>query len=191
MQVCISHKTALSYDPLAQFLQSKFWISWQLNSFNCLTSNISSSPIIHQQVNMLVFVWKSNMHQWQETHYSLSLITFYDLIFCLIDFSSRSLSYSFSHCLPPPNTTQRCRQLRQLVNSDKEAESTSHTDIYRVIFTTSLYNLCPFTPFLYFVSSHARKLDGNFYMSSLTGRGHRSQSQQFAICACECEVWGV
>lgn len=82
---------------------------------------------------------------------------------------------------PPPNSTQRLRQLRQLVNPDKEAESTSHSDIYGVIFTTGAYNLCPFTPFLYFDSLHAHKLDGNFYMSSLTGRGQGSQSQQFRV----------
>lgn len=84
--------------------------------------------------------------------------------------------------LPPsPNTAQRHRQLRQLVNPDKEPKSTSHFDIYRVIFTTSLYNLFPFISFLYFAPSRARKLDGNFYMSSLTEGGHRGQSQQFGM----------
>lgn len=84
------------------------------------------------------------MHRWQQTHYSLSLIIFYGLIFCLIDFSSHSLCYSLSHYLPHSNSTQRHRQLRQLVNPDKEAERTSHFDIYRAIFTTAVYNLHPF-----------------------------------------------
>ena len=140
------------------FFNLKIWITWHLNIASIVLHQKSPrvplpTVIIHQQVNMPVLVWKSNMHQWQETHYSLSFIIFYDLIFCLIDFSSCSLSYSLSHRLSPPaNTTQRHRQLRQLVKPDKEAESTSHFDIYRVIFTTGLYNLCPFTPFLYSVS---------------------------------------
>lgn len=167
------------------------FFSQQPCSLNSLTSKIFLllTVIIHQQVNVLALMWKSNMHQWQETHCSLSLIIFYDLIFCLIDFSSFSLSLPFSVSFSS-STTQEHRQLGWLVNPDKEAESTSWFDIYGVIFTTSLYNLCPFTLFsLYFISSHAHKLNGNFYMLCLTERGHKSRSQQFSVLLCE--AWGV
>lgn len=119
------------------------------------------------------------MHHWQETHNSLSLIIFYYLIFCLIDFSSGSSSARLAvFLLLIPH--RGADNSERLVNPDEEAESTSHSDIYGVIFTTGLYNLCPFTPlfFSHFISSHARKLEGSFYISSLTERGHGSQSQQ-------------
>ena len=131
------------------------------------------------------------MHRWQETHYSLSLIIFYGLIFCLIDFSSRSLSYSLSHYLPP-NTTQRHRQLRQVVNPDKEAESTSHFDIYRVIFTASVHNLCPFTPFSLFRLLARWQIGWEFlHVEFDINRSQESITAIWHVCVCEREVGGV
>lgn len=141
-----------------------------------------------QQVNMLVLVQYAK--NWQDTHSSLSLIIFYCLIFCLIDLSSSFLSYRLSNCLPPPsNTTQRHRQLRQLVNPDKEAESTSHFDIYRVIFTTSLYNLCPFAPFSLFRLFTCSQIGWQLlHVEFDRKRSQESITAICRVCVCECEV---
>lgn len=119
------------------------------NGLNCLMSNSSSDPISYSspQVHLLLSVWKSDAYQSPETYYSLFLIIFYGLIFCLIDFSCSSLSSRLRHRPLRSPTTQWHRQLRRLVNPDKEAGRTSHFDIYTAVFTTRVYNLCPFTPF--------------------------------------------
>lgn len=116
------------------------------NGLNCLMSNSSSDPISYSslRVHLLLWVWKSDAYQSPETYYSLFLIIFYGLIFCLIDFSCSSLPSRLRRRPLRSPTTQWHRQLRQLVNPDKEAGRTSHFDIYTAVFTTRVYNLCPF-----------------------------------------------
>lgn len=153
---------------------------------NSLTLNISHSWLIHQHVTGISvrqeYAWVAIVTLlFVPYHFLRSHFLPY---WFLVSLSLFSLSCCFA---PPANATQRLRQLRQLVNSDKEAESTSHFDIYRVIFTTRLYNLCPFTPFLYSVSSHTFKLDGNFYMLYLTERSQESITVISYVHMCLCE----
>lgn len=138
-------------------------------------------------------MWKSDAYQSPETYYSLFLIIFYGLIFCLIDFLCSSLSSRLRHHPLRFPTAQWHRQFRQLVNPDKEAGRTSDFDIYTAVFTTRVYNLCPFTPFslarLLARSQIGRRLfTCRLWQKEVTGVNHSNLAFVYS-CVCVC-MWG-